>query len=91
MAERGFNDNLGTIVNEPRLLDFGLLFRRDMSRVENGYFAYCYKDYNGHIVSVRLPRTDLFDRETKWTVQEQPQPEEQQQEEPQYQAPMAYP
>lgn len=91
MAERGFNDNLGTIVNEPRLLDFGLLFRMDMSRAEKEYFSYCYKDSNGHIVSVRLPCADLFDRETKWTVQEEPQQEEQQQEEPQYQAPMAYP
>ena len=39
MTERDFNDNLGTMVNESRLLDFGLLFRMDMSRAEKEYFS----------------------------------------------------
>lgn len=85
--ERGFDDNMGTLVMESRLLDFNLTCRMDMSRVERDYYSYCYKSANGQIVSIRLPRADLFDRTTeKWTVEEEPQ-----QEEPQHQAPTAYP
>ena len=77
-GERGFDDNMGSLVRESKLLDFTLLSRMEMS--EHGdHYMYSYKSSNGQSVSIRLPRVDLFDRATeKWTVEEvQPQEEPQ--------------
>lgn len=81
--ERGFDDNMGTLVRESNLLDFSLTDRMEISIRRAEYVAYCYKSSNGQSVSIRLPRADLFDRTSgKWTVEEAPP-----QEEPQNQAP----
>ena len=78
--ERGFDNNMGSLVRESNLLDFTLTSRMEMSERHEDHYMYSYKSSNGQNVSIRLPRADLFDRITgKWTVEEvQPQ------EEPQY-------
>ena len=67
--ERGFGDNMGTRVEESKLLDFTLLSRMEMGERHGEHYIYSYKGSNGQNVPVRLPRVDLFDRTLgKWTV-----------------------
>ena len=75
--ERGFDNNMGRRVEESNLLDFTLTCRMEMSEWHKGGCNYIYKSHNGQNVSIRLPRADLFDRNTgKWTVEEVPPQEE---------------
>ena len=85
--ERGFDDNIGTVVGGSNLLDFCLTSRMEMSERYEDHYLYFYNSSNGQRVSIRLPRTNVFDRHNeKWIVEEaQPQ------EEPQNQAPQGYP
>ena len=84
--ERRFDNNIGTVVEASKLLDFHLTSRMEMSGLCGEHYSYCYKSSNGHIVSIRLPRTDIFGRHCgKWIVEKaQPQGE------PQNQAPQGY-
>ena len=85
--ERKIYDNICTVVEVSNLLGFRLTSRMEMCEICGDHYLYCYKSSNGQRVSIRLPRTDLFDRHSgKWIVEEaQPQ------EETQNQAPQGYP
>ena len=75
--ERGYDDNMGTHVRESNLLDFVLTSRMDISTTYGDQYWYNYLSSNGERVTIRLPRTDLFDRNTgKWRVDEAPPQEE---------------
>ena len=99
--ERGCDDNMGTRVRESNLLDFVLTSLMDISTTYGDQYWYNYLSSNGERVSIRLPRTDLFDRNTrKWRVDEAPPQEEpralemqnyQPQEAPQYPGMQGYP
>ena len=71
--ERGFDNNMGRLITEAYLLDFGVTCRMEMSQWHKDCCHYIYKSRNGQNVSIRLPRADLFDRTNgKWTVEEAP-------------------
>ena len=90
--ERGYGDNMGTLVQESKLLDFALTTRMDISTLYWEHYLYNYLSTSGQRVSIRLPRTDLFDRSTgKWIVEEAPPQEEPQAPETQGYMPQAEP
>ena len=45
--ERGFDDNMGRLVRESKLLDFTLLSHMEMSERHGDHYMYSYKGYNG--------------------------------------------
>ena len=99
--ERGYNDNMGTLLEKSTLLDFALISNMGMSVPYGEIHLYTYLSTNGQKVSIRLPCTDLFDRSTgKWIVREEPPQEDAQapamqgyqpQEMPQYPSLGSYP
>ena len=68
---------MGTLVEKSKLLDFTLMTNMSMSVPCGGIHLYTYLGVNGQQVSIRLPCTNLFDRNTgKWIVAEEPPQEE---------------
>ena len=75
--ERGYDDNMGTHLRESNLLDFVLTTRMDISTTYGDQYWYNYLSSDGERVPIRLPRTDLFDRNTgRWRLDEAPPQEE---------------
>ena len=75
--ERRYGDDMGTLVEKSKLLDFTLMTNMSMSVPCGGIHLYTYLGVNGQQVFIRLPRTNLFDRNTgKWIVAEEPPQEE---------------
>jgi len=64
----------------------------DINTLYGEHYLYNYLSTSGQRVSIRLPRTDLFDRSTgKWIVEEAPPQEEPQAPETQGYIPQAEP
>ena len=58
--ERRYGDDMGTLVEKSKLLDFTLMTNMSMSVPCGGIHLYTYLGVNGQQVSIRLPRTNLF-------------------------------